>query len=94
MERVQFDIRHFLRSPDGKKMLTHPPVKGIKDEVIPDEAVPSSDPYKPKPVNMAAIFLIITLIVIAVVVFIYIYNRKHNSTKDIITQNIKENGKN
>jgi hypothetical protein len=92
MERVQFDIRHFLRSPDGKKMLTHPPVKGIKDEVIP-ETVPSSDPYNPKPVNMAAIFLIITLIVIAVVVFIYIYNRKHNSTKEIINQNIKENGK-
>ena len=89
MERVQIDIKRLLRKMDGKKMEAQRPVTVIKDDAIP-ENVPESNS---KPVNMAAIFLIITLIVIAVVVFIYIFNRKHNSTKEIINQNIKENGK-
>lgn len=91
MERIQFDIRHFLRSPDGKKMLTHPRVNVIKEEVL-EEEVPSTAPVKS--ISMGVVFLIITLIVIAIVVFVYIYNKDHNSTKKIISQNVKENGKN
>jgi hypothetical protein len=90
MERIQFDIKRLLRKMDGKKMEAQRPVTIIKDDEIP-ENVPEGDS---KPINMAAIFLIITLIVIAVVVFIYVYNRKNNSTKEIINQNVKENGKN
>ncbi len=91
MDRIQFDIRHFLRSPDGKKMLTHPPMRVINDEVI-QETIPSSDTSSP--VNMSAVLLVITLIVIAIMVFIYVYNRKKNSTKEIINQKVKEDGTN
>lgn len=90
MERVQFDIKYFLRKLDGKKMEAQRPLKIIRDDAVETE-VPGTG--HAKSISLAAIFLIITLIVIAIVVFLYIYNKKNNSTKDIINQNIKENGK-
>jgi flagellar basal body-associated protein FliL len=75
---------------DGKKMEAQRPMKIIRDEVL-SESEPDAGESK---INMAVIFLIITLVVIAIVVFIYIYNKSHNSTKEIINQNIKENGTN
>ena len=90
MERIQIDIKRLLRKMDGNKMEAQRPVTIIKDDTIP-ERVPQGDS---KSVNMVAIFLAITLIVIVIVLFIYAYNKKHNSTKEIINQKVKEDGKN
>lgn len=90
MERVQFDIKYFLRKLDGKKMEAQRPLKVIRDDAL-EEEVPSTG--NAKSISLASIFLIITLIVIAILVLLHIYNKKNNSTKEIINQNVKENGK-
>lgn len=69
MERVQFDIKYFLRKLDGKKMEAQRPLKVIRDDAV-EEEVPGTG--HAKSISLAAIFLIITLIVIAIVVFLYI----------------------
>lgn len=90
MERIQFDIKHLLRKMDGKKMEAQRPLKVVREDAV-EEEVPSTG--QTKSISPAAIFLIITLIVIAILVLLYIYNEKTNSTREIINENVKENGK-
>lgn len=93
MERLQFDISQFIRTPDGVKLYTNRPPSRLKMPEELDSIPKENAKEQSSSTSLVSIFLIITLIVIAITLLIYIYNKGANSTKEIINRNIKENGK-